>query len=383
MSWSSRLSTRRATVALALIPLAWLTPAATVDGRAPAAGADPVVPAADASRPVQAPAPRATAGKVETTPVHSDGDAADDVAVWVHPTTPALSLVIGTDKRDAIEVYDLSGRRIQRVSGGRAMNNVDIRPGFPLGGEAVPLVATAGGGLRFFRLDQRRLTDVTAPAVQAEPAAEDGVCLYRSRGSGTFYAFTTGPKGWVDQWELVEDAGRVDARLVRGWHIGSRLESCVVDDEHGRLYVSEERVGIWEYGAEPGAPLFPRILVDVTGPAGHLTADVEGLAIVEQPGGDGYLLASSQGDHTFVAYRRGSDHTFLGKLRVVSGATADGCSDTDGIEAKAAYLGPAFPGGIFVCQDGRNTLPGSAGRQNFKYLPLESVLALAGQEVER
>jgi len=157
----------------------------------------------------------------------------------------------------------------------------------------------------------------------------------------------------------------------------------VVDDEHGRLYVSEERVGIWEYGAEPGSPVFPRILVDATGPAGHLTADVEGLAIVEQPGGHGYLLASSQGDHTFVAYRREPDHTFLGKLRVLGNGAVDGCSDTDGIEATAAYLGPSFPSGIFVCQDGRNTRPGSAGRQNFKYLPLENVLTLAGQEVAR
>ena len=378
---SSRRSTRRATVALALVPWAWLMPAATFSGRAPAADLEPTVPVAETSAPVQASPPRATAGKVETTPVRSEGDAADDVAVWVHPTQPALSLVIGTDKRDALEVYDLAGRRIQRIAGGRAMNNVDLRTGFSIGGEVVPLVATAGGGLRFFRLDERRLTEVTAPPVQIEPAEEDGVCLYRSRVSGTFYAFTTGPKGWVDQWELVADGDRVDARLVRGWHIGSRLESCVVDDDHGRLYVSEERVGIWEYGAEPGAPLFPRILVDVTGPAGHLTADVEGLAIVEQPGGDGYLLASSQGDHTFVAYRRGPDHAFLGKLRVVSGGTVDGCSDTDGIEATSSYLGPSFPAGIFVCQDGRNTLPGSAGRQNFKYLPLEAVLDFTESQV--
>ena len=59
---------------------------------------------------------------------------------------------------------------------------------------------------------------------------------------------------------------------------------------------------------------------------------------------------------------------------MVDGDGADGCSDTDGIEAVAADLGPTFPGGLFVCQDGRNTPPGSAGRQNFKLVRLDSLL---------
>ncbi|HEY0398423.1 MAG TPA: phytase, partial [Acidimicrobiia bacterium] len=39
----------------------------------------------------------AAAAAAETTPVSSDGDAADDVAVWVDPADPSASLVIGTD----------------------------------------------------------------------------------------------------------------------------------------------------------------------------------------------------------------------------------------------------------------------------------------------
>src|SRR5687768_14696287 len=49
---------------------------------------------------------------VETTPVPHSGDAADDSAVWVHPTDPALSRIIGTDKLGGIAVYDLSGRQV-------------------------------------------------------------------------------------------------------------------------------------------------------------------------------------------------------------------------------------------------------------------------------
>ena len=48
--------------------------------------------------------------------------------------------------------------------------------------------------------------------------------------------------------------------------------------------------------------------------------------------------------------------------------------DSDGIEAVAANLGPDFPSGIFVCHDGRNTEPGPAGNQNFKFVRLERLL---------
>ena len=53
------------------------------------------------------------AAVVETTPVPSWGDAADDPAIWVHPSDPALSVVIATDKKSGIAVYDLSGAQLQ------------------------------------------------------------------------------------------------------------------------------------------------------------------------------------------------------------------------------------------------------------------------------
>lgn len=44
---------------------------------------------------------------VETVPVHTSGDAADDPAIWVHPSDPTQSLVIVNNKRGALETYDL------------------------------------------------------------------------------------------------------------------------------------------------------------------------------------------------------------------------------------------------------------------------------------
>ena len=62
---------------------------------------------------------------VETDPVASYGDAADDAAIWVHPDNPELSIVIGSQKQRGINVYDLDGSLIQSRADGR-INNVDV-----------------------------------------------------------------------------------------------------------------------------------------------------------------------------------------------------------------------------------------------------------------
>src|SRR5688500_13944424 len=68
---------------------------------------------------------------VETKPVPHSGDAADDMAVWVHQTDTSLSTVIGTDKQGGLAVYGLDGSQVQYLPAGN-MNNVDIRYNFPL-----------------------------------------------------------------------------------------------------------------------------------------------------------------------------------------------------------------------------------------------------------
>lgn len=77
----------------------------------------------------------------ETPPVRSSDDAADDAAIWVHPTDPSQSAVIGTDKlpTGGTGVYDLQGNELHFYLHG-STNNIDLRYNFPLGGETVSLV---------------------------------------------------------------------------------------------------------------------------------------------------------------------------------------------------------------------------------------------------
>ncbi|MGH7152063.1 MAG: phytase, partial [Planctomycetota bacterium] len=287
-----------------------------------------------------APAARAQVGSVsavvETDPVPNSGDAADDSAIWVHPNVPGLSLVIGTDKEGGLAVYDLSGNQLQFVPDGE-LNNVDLRYGFPLGLAQVALVTSGERSndlLKVYAVDpvDRELVDVAARPISLGFQVY-GCCMYRSQDTGDYYFFGTSENGVVQQWRLFDAGGGVDAEMVRTFDVGDQSEGCVADDENQYFFVAEENVGIWRYGAEPGAGT-TRIQVDSTGGGGNLTADVEGLSIYYAAGGAGYLLASSQGNNTFVVYQRAFPHAHLLTFQVGAnaGLGIDAVTETDGID---------------------------------------------------
>jgi 3-phytase len=331
---------------------------------------------------------------IETAPVPHSGDRADDAKVWVHPTEPVLSVVIGSDKDDdegGLIVYDLEGRQLQFVGGGK-MNNIDVRYNVLLGAEEIDVVGAGNrtdNTIAVFRIDRqsRTLTDVTARKIAVNIEEAYGFCFYQNRRSGKLYAFVNDKNGEVEQWELFDDGtGRLDGRAVRRFDVGSQTEGMVADDEYGWLYVGEEDVAIWRYGAEPDDPTdkASRYRVDTTGSGGHIVADVEGMTIYYASDGRGYVIASSQGeDHsghslanTFAVYERGGNNAFVASFRIISNDALgiDGVSNTDGIGVTSAPLGPAFPYGVFVAQDGSN----SGGNQNYKLVPWESIAGAVG-----
>ena len=315
---------------------------------------------------------------VETDPVPHSGDAADDAAIWVNQHDRSLSTIIGTDKQGGLAVYDLSGRQIQYLPAGAA-NNVDIRNDFPLGGELVSLVVVSRQEtktLGIYKVDPstRELVDVSA-GVSTTLDNNYGLCMYRSAVSGKTYAFVDSENdpganpGEVEQWELFDNGeGKVSGSLVRTFDVGTQTEGCVADDELGYFYIGEEDIGIWKYGAEPDAGA-ERILVDSTGSTGHLVADVEGLTMSYSANSTGYLLASSQGNSSFVAYKREGGNDYVKTFKIEPGGGIDRVEQTDGIDVTTMDLGPNFPSGAFIAQDGKN----DNGYQNFKLVPYQRI----------
>jgi 3-phytase len=317
------------------------------------------------------------APKAETVQIRGSGDRADDPAIWIHPTDPSLSTVIGTNKspgaRGGLHVYNLDGSEIQFVQDGKT-NNVDLRYRFRLQGSPTALVAASNqyaNTIALYRVNPatRRLENAAARPIVSDVKVH-GLCMYRSFRTGKFYAFVTSKSGRIDEWELFESApGLVDGRLVRSFDAGERTEGCVADDVLGYLYVSEQDVGIWKYGAEPDAGP-ERLSVDTVEPSGNLEADVEGLAIYYAGPSDGYLIASSQGSSTFAVYRRARNNHFLGMFRIQAGVGVDEVTVTDGLDVTNVPLGRSFSRGLLVVHDQTNS-EGSAS--NYKFVPWEAV----------
>jgi 3-phytase len=320
---------------------------------------------------------------VETTPVETDGDSADDPAIWVDRNDPSRSLIIGTQKQSGLYVYDLQGRVVQFLPDGR-MNNVDLRYDFRLGGESVAIVTASNrtdDSIAIYRVDAaaRRLVNVAdglQPTGMLDPY---GLCMYSAR-DGRTYVFVTDSEGPVRQWELVDAGnGRVRANRVRDIPFASQTEGCVADDETGVLYVAEEDVGLWRVSAAPDASE-PPVSVATVEANSALHDDLEGIGLYDLGGGRGYLIVSSQGDNTYAVFNREGDNAYIGSFSVVANAAAgiDGSSETDGLEITSANLGGAFGGGLFIAQDGRNI--GPQENQNFKLVPWSDIARALGLE---
>jgi 3-phytase len=313
----------------------------------------------------------------ETEPVLHAGDAADDIAIWIHPTNSALSTIIGTNKQGGFVVYDLTGKQLQYLPVGE-VNNVDLRYDFPLGGEKVTLV-TAGNRsnhtIAIYKVNPstRQLENVAARTISAQVSQAYGACMYHSWLTDKYYFIVNSKAGEVAQWELFDNGqGLVDAKLARSFTLSSQTEGCVADDELGFLYLGEENVGIWKYNAEPELAE-PPIQVDQTGPNGHMAVDIEGLTLYYASHGQGYLIASSQGNNQYVLYERGGNNNYAGTFEIIANRAEhiDAVSQTDGLDVTNFSLGNHFPQGLFVVQDGLNSDP--TANQNFKLVPWSEI----------
>jgi myo-inositol-hexaphosphate 3-phosphohydrolase len=306
---------------------------------------------------------------------------ADDPAIYVNSENPEESFVITSFKNDGLLVYDLAGAEIQSITPENIRyNNVDIAYNVPytnmLGEEStVDLVVASdrkNDTLAFFAInpETKQLTKwdegfefpESIFGVDDGEATAYGLATYTSLVDGKTYVFVSQADGnKIAQLEITPTFGAADepvvnAKVVRTFNVpvpegedaeDYQVEGMVVDRETGYLYVGQEGFGIWKYAAEPNEDNEP-ILVD-TVEGGNIQADVEGLTIYYGQDGNGYLLASSQGDNTFAIYDRAGSNSYLGNFAV------EGVEESDGADITNVPLGDDYPAGLLVVQDGSNT----------------------------
>jgi len=307
------------------------------------------------------PVPVAATG--ETDPVGTGkADAADDPAIWVDPANPNHALIIATDKKAGIHVYDLTGKDIAFIKGG-LVNNVDV-----VGN--IVAASDRNDGLNahiaLFRIDPATAGLIALGRAAAGTGEAYGFCLKKTAPGEPLTAALIIKDGTVRVGTLAVDGAA--PRFTAQWEhkIPTQSEGCVFDGD--TLYVGEEDAGIWRLTAN-GAGVDAKMVAPVDNQ--RLVADVEGLATIDHKG-QRYLLASSQGDNAYAVFKLpGMD--YVGRFAVTAGKYG-ATSETDGIEAVAGDFGPAYPDGLFLAQDGDN----APRAQNFKLLRWDHITAALG-----
>ena len=207
-------------------------------------------------------------------------DDPDDPAIWIHPTDPSRSSIIGTMKvaapAGAIVVYGVDGQIRQTIPGINRPNNVDVEYGFRFRGRLIDIaVATErlSRQLRVFAIDPAdgHLIDLGGVPVlqgeQGENGAPMGIALYRRERDGEVFAIVapkTGPReGYLWQYRLADGGnGAVKGTFVRrlGTFSAStvreenEIEAVAVDDALGYVYYADEADGIHKWHADPDQP---------------------------------------------------------------------------------------------------------------------------------
>ncbi|UNU44140.1 phytase [Sphingopyxis sp. YF1] len=299
----------------------------------------------------------------ETDPVGTGrADAADDPAIWVDPANPNRALIIATDKKAGIHLYDLAGKDIAFIEGG-LVNNVDVAGNIVAASDRNDGV---NAHIALFRLDPATATLAPLGRAAAGTGEAYGFCLKKTAPGEPMTAALIIKDGTVRVGTLAVD-GAAPSFTVQWEHkIPTQSEGCVFDGD--TLYVGEEDAGIWRL-TQKGAAADAAMVAPIDNQ--RLVADVEGLATIDHKG-HRYLLASSQGDNAYAVFKLPS-MDYVGRFAVAAGQFG-ATSETDGIEAVAGHFGPAYPDGLFLAQDGDN----APKAQNFKLVRWDQIAAALG-----
>jgi len=233
-------------------------------------------------------------------------------------------------KLGALAVYDLEGRELQYIEG-MLPNNVDLRYGFPIGGESCDIICASNhqdNSILIYRVDTdtRQLVDV-ADGVLATGVTIYGACMYKSAASGDYYCFVTSRSGKIEQWRLLDNGnGKVSSNL-RGLFAWDPRPKAVWPMTKTGFLTSRKKASAY------GDTGLNRLMGLKGGCGSHSLEQRPGRRYrrpchIQDLDGGGYLLASVQGRSAFAVYGR-SDNRYLGMFRVGSSADVDGVGETD------------------------------------------------------
>ncbi|MCD0464053.1 phytase [Flavobacterium sp. ENC] len=282
----------------------------------------------------------------------------DDPSIWIHPTDPSKSIIVGTDKDTdgGLYAFDLNGKILKKSIALKRPNNVDIAYGLVIDGKKTDIAVTTereSNKIRIFSLPDLEPIDNGGIAVFEGEALRDpmGIALYTRPSDKKIFAIVgrkSGPSGsYLWQYELSGTGKGATAKVVRkfgAYSAKKEIEAIAVDNELGTVLYCDEQFGIRKYKADPA--LNDNKEIALFGKTGF-KADNEGIAIYKKTDSTGYILVSNQQANTFMVYPRegakGNPNNYP-LLAEIPTSTIE----CDGADVTSLNLGGKYKDGLFV-----------------------------------
>ena len=323
------------------------------------------------------------APKYETPEIATIGDAADDPAIWFNSLKPHQSLVLGTDKRSGVYIYNLKGRKLGFTKAGN-INNIDLRTinnsnnssTFIVGSnrslQTIDLWIYQDKDIRKSLL-RNKFSLSLSPNIRVKSNINIyGICAGNDPEFGLIVFATEDGGPNVEIWQYKNNA----LKLLKTFNNKGESEGCIFDDENRTLFISEENIrGVLRaYKVENNLNFSSPTIIDNR--KGNIGYDPEGIAIYKETSKSGFIVLSNQGDSLFNLYNRQAPYEYITSFKVGPSlyGVIDGVSDTDGVAILNKKLNRDFPKGIMVVQDGYNKDKKIDKNQNFKFVSFADVL---------
>lgn len=281
--------------------------------------------------------------------------AANDTAIWIHPTNVGQSLVYGTDQfGTGLSAYFLDGGLAELINIGPT-RAVDVRYGVKIGARLtdVVLAVNTNGDFRLHAVDPDggRLSAIDTAATNSGSNA-NAAALSFNPVDRTLMIFVSDFAGNLRHFRAVDDGlGRLAVTLQRTIALGNSVEGIAADDRAQRLFVTIANRGLFTLAVANGGSIVPS-LVD-SSDAGRL-GGAKGVALYFTAGG-GYIIASASQTSRFPVYSLATGFPFVTSFTIVADGGMKGATNTQGIEVTPLSLGAPFTKGLFVAHDALNT----------------------------
>lgn len=242
-------------------------------------------------------------------------DSYEDIADAAVYSTDNGEFLIASLEGDGLAIFNSKGEQVFHDEHIETLG-VDVRYGFNLGSAKTDLLAVGlpdDKSVRFYSLgEQAALSLVGEFKLDVEPAA---VCFYKNVTTAQSSVTVVEENGLVSQYKLNLTGNQVTSALteagyavpVRRFDVGGELSGCAIDDQNRNLYLAEQNVGLWIYGADI-ENVKDRKLLDAASPLGNIE-EIEAIDLSYFAGNQNILWVADEGKG-LLAYDL-SDYSYL------------------------------------------------------------------------